>query len=141
VCPRDAQEIRTAFFLNVRLCHVGVLAEEAEVGVHDEIGVEGVNTGKGEAVRLALSRAGVGAVDCAPLQRLVKNSLVDGEEIENAVAPPNIEFAVDVPVDFAVYRPAVEQKTRRGEIVVSLTCQIGRWNERQNLFDDRANAV
>src|SRR5215510_15567452 len=66
VGSRNAQEIQSTFLFDIRLRHVSVLAEEAEIGVHDEVGVEGIDAGEGEAVRLTLARAGVGTVYRAP---------------------------------------------------------------------------
>src|SRR5262249_23307217 len=117
---------------------------EAEIGIHDEVGAEGIDAGKGEAMRLPLSRARIGAIDRAPLQGLAEHCLIDGEEIENAITPPDIEFVVDVPVDLAVNRPAVKQKARRGKVViqtVGIPQKIGRRYERQNLFDNRTDAL
>src|SRR5581483_4918559 len=144
VCPRNTQEIQPAFLPEVGLRHVRVLAEETEIGVHDEIGAESIDAGEGEAVRLALAGAGVGAVDRAALQRLAEDRFIDREEIEDAVASPDVELAVNVPVDLAVNRPAVKQKARRSKIViqtVSITRQVGLRDERQNLFDGRADSV
>src|SRR5262249_750875 len=111
VGSRYAQEIEPPFLSDIRLRHVRILAEEAKIGVHDEIGIEGIDASEGEAVRLALARAGIGAVDRRALQCLAENRFIDRKEIEHAVTPPNIELAVDVPVDLAVNCPAVEEKT------------------------------
>src|SRR5262249_48085207 len=111
VGSRNTQEIEPPFLSDIRLRHVRILAEEAKIGVHDEIGIEGIDAGEGEAVRFALSSAGDGAVDRRALQCLAEDCFVDRKEIEDAVTPPNIELAIDVPVDLAVNCPAVEEKT------------------------------
>ena len=121
--------------------HVCVLKEKAKIAVQDDVRSQGINTTNRKAMGLSLAGTWIGTVDRTPLQRFSENRLIDREEIKDTIATEHVKFAVDVVVDLTVHRPAVKQEARLSKIVVGFARQIGRWNERKNLFDDRADAV